>query len=540
MDPEKPPSDPKSNSKTPLSFEEHLNAVFHSVLGLPSTIYNRGNEHGREFNRMYREGKERDEVCPREREQRCVGSSVDGRWKWSMSTKEGAIAETRSNPINEKDDSFHKDVEKDERGTPAVDEDIAAMFRRQYNGHGRVSSEEAEELGRVEERWSEEFKRWSSDNDSRKSKARNMDDPIDKTFENLERWLGGAEKWTRQLQRDYQNESRLWEKQGLFGPDIPFSGPLSTMLSLGMRPFLPQDSAIDYLLRNEYSPLHLEHEEGFDASWRLRFEDLLKAQAGTPMAGRDEREHGTALTGVEWLGQRIIPLLQERKDRRCGRVNITIASTPNQHSVVQVTEPPSPTEPTPQAEEAGTGPETEMEQYERYFGGSQRPIVEQQVPLSTDKGITHVHVGPNHDGKWEYVKQYWTGQLHQEPTEADPDPTKGRELVVKSLGDDIRPTVEPSTPIKAVKESDIADITKLNILSTLTTTVRHVAPDGSVVTKKVLKKRFADGSEESSETVETAHGSGLSWDQTRAPHGEEDLSQNKSKPSRGKGWFWTN
>jgi hypothetical protein len=35
-----------------------------------------------------------------------------------------------------------------------------------------------------------------------------------------------------------------------------------------------------------------------------------------------------------------------------------------------------------------------------------------------------------------------------------------------------------------------------SILSTLTTTERHMAADGMVTTKTVLKKRFADGREE--------------------------------------------
>ncbi|KAF2125305.1 hypothetical protein P153DRAFT_324478, partial [Dothidotthia symphoricarpi CBS 119687] len=45
-----------------------------------------------------------------------------------------------------------------------------------------------------------------------------------------------------------------------------------------------------------------------------------------------------------------------------------------------------------------------------------------------------------------------------------------------------------------------------SILSTMTTTERSVAPDGTVTTKMVLKKRFADGREESSETVHTQRG----------------------------------
>ncbi|KAL2354667.1 hypothetical protein BJ546DRAFT_38403 [Cryomyces antarcticus] len=47
---------------------------------------------------------------------------------------------------------------------------------------------------------------------------------------------------------------------------------------------------------------------------------------------------------------------------------------------------------------------------------------------------------------------------------------------------------------------------RLSIISTLTSTERRMAPDGTVTTKVVLKRRFGDGREESSETVHTTQG----------------------------------
>jgi hypothetical protein len=297
--------------------------------------------------------------------------------------------------------------------------------------------------------------------------ARDIDDTIGKLHHNLERWLGDAEKWTRHFQHQVERDSRLWEHQGLFGPDVPFSGPLSTMFSLGMKPLLPEESAIGYLLHNEYSPLHLEHEEGFDASWRQRFEDLLKAQDGKPMTDNAEVERNTKSSGVEWLN-RVVPLLKDDKNGRRGR--ITIGSTSHQHPVVQVEEPPSPTQPATQAEEAGSGPETEMELYERHFGGM------------TSAG----------DGR----------PPHTSAAEQRADPE----------------ALQPS---------------KSSILSTLTTTERHVAPDGSVTTKRVLKKRFADGREETEESIETLPRNVVGWDDIQP----EQTSVKKQPKSNG--WFWT-
>lgn len=85
-----------------------------------------------------------------------------------------------------------------------------------------------------------------------------------------------------------------------------------------------------------------------------------------------------------------------------------------------------------------------------------------------------------------------------------------------------------------------------SVLSTLTTTERTVHPDGTVTTKVVLKKRFNDGREESSETVHTQkghesgvggadHSSGIleAIGQHKLP--EQPLKENNKKS----GWFWS-
>jgi hypothetical protein len=87
------------------------------------------------------------------------------------------------------------------------------------------------------------------------------------------------------------------------------------------------------------------------------------------------------------------------------------------------------------------------------------------------------------------------------------------------------------------------DDSKPSILSTLTTTERSVAPDGSVTTKVVLKKRFSDGREESSETVHTQRGHEMHpWhlDQPRAVSQSEKKDEEQDKEKRRSGWFWSN
>lgn len=106
---------------------------------------------------------------------------------------------------------------------------------------------------------------------------------------------------------------------------------------------------------------------------------------------------------------------------------------------------------------------------------------------------------------------------------------------------------------------------KPGVMSTLTTTERITLPDGSIHTKVVLKKRFADGREENSETTHTTRGE-LQSKADRLKHMEEMLKQNeeelkqrvekrerlelsksgnprpeveKPKETKGSGWFWS-
>jgi hypothetical protein len=81
--------------------------------------------------------------------------------------------------------------------------------------------------------------------------------------------------------------------------------------------------------------------------------------------------------------------------------------------------------------------------------------------------------------------------------------------------------------------------TKPSILSTLTTTERTVAPDGSVTTKVVLKKRFADGREESTETVHTQRGHESDpWASSQMPQ-TKPREDGQDKEKKWGGWFWS-
>lgn len=84
---------------------------------------------------------------------------------------------------------------------------------------------------------------------------------------------------------------------------------------------------------------------------------------------------------------------------------------------------------------------------------------------------------------------------------------------------------------------------KPSIISTLTTTERRQLPDGTVTTKTVLKKRFADGTEESSEQTDTSHvdhtAAGAPYQrrsEQQPPHRPRVRQALEEEKGKGKGW----
>lgn len=78
-------------------------------------------------------------------------------------------------------------------------------------------------------------------------------------------------------------------------------------------------------------------------------------------------------------------------------------------------------------------------------------------------------------------------------------------------------------------------VEKPDVLSLLTTTHTTRMPDGTVTTKVILKQRFADGREETSESVHTERPAVAQQEQQDPPI----TPQQKEEGSPGKGWFWT-
>ena len=81
------------------------------------------------------------------------------------------------------------------------------------------------------------------------------------------------------------------------------------------------------------------------------------------------------------------------------------------------------------------------------------------------------------------------------------------------------------------QQQELQFLTKPDVLSALTTTQTTRLPDGTVTTKVVLKQRFADGREETHESVHTSHES--------VEQQQQSTQDVEKKFKQQKGWFWS-
>lgn len=224
------------------------------------------------------------------------------------------------------------------------------------------------------------------------------------------------------------------------GEPFPFS---SSGLGITDRGFWSQ---VDFLFNSSYSPLYLDTMSDMDQTWKARYEDLLRAQAGKELMTEEERQ---GLVSDFGYVRRMIGLMNEIQTRR--QNPLSAADDPD-------------------------GRMTEEDVYDRFLGDITRTL-----PGATS------------------------------------DQTESRDLV------------------------------KPDVLSSLTTTERHVDADGTVTTKTVLKRRFADGREEIEEKTETSHDP--NWNPRRrvdndamkpAPKSAVLEELKKEQNEAKKGWFWSN
>ena len=247
-----------------------------------------------------------------------------------------------------------------------------------------------------------------------------------------------------------------------------------------------------YLLYSPYSPLRLEQQPylcDHGAKWREAFEDLLAVQSGRGLPPKSSQK--IPESSVDWVTT-VLDLLGKREEdtqessSAANKTSEALKQYPELLSCFLSAKQP---ENDADEDEFGDNDDaddgdtenTELNLYDRLFG------LHKQSSSVTARAAAHV-------------------QQNSSPSDAD---------------------------------SKAPDI-----LSSLTTTERTTLQDGSVHTKVVLKKRFSDGREESTETVHHQNAVRQTPDAaSKSTKDEENVGENGKdkgiKENKSRGWFWS-
>ena len=278
---------------------------------------------------------------------------------------------------------------------------------------------------------------------------------------------------------------------------------------------------VRYLITSDYSPLYLETElrsQGPGQKWRHAFEDLIAIQSGMDMENRDSTR--SKQCSGNWFDSML--------HRELFGAPRHEAEHDNPHSETPTS-----------VDEAGYSPEgihcqarhtlhaqspnkqdrkhkdeaDENDEYDEDDNATDEDLEDSAEALAEiDQHIFGLH-GPFFFNT-DFIQRL-ASQAFREASQLE-DKSASR-MQMQSTDDKGKPS----------------------LISTLTTTERTTLPDGSVHTKMVLKKRFADGREENTETVHTSrdHRPTIVSEKADAlQNGKTDEAETPKQKT--KGWFW--
>ncbi|KAL6237570.1 hypothetical protein BDW75DRAFT_203678 [Aspergillus navahoensis] len=338
----------------------------------------------------------------------------------------------------------------------------------------------------------------------------------------------------------------------------PYHHPMFSSMTSADSPAWP----VNYLMFSPYSPLHLERqaryrshrEQGVFSSlmssmslsseaecdpneprWREAFEDLLRLENGEPMLDRESRAVAKPESAKEWLaglvrrgslgkhwkftaasqGQPWTSITLDRLDRFERPKNETLPSV----SAPEKTDFYSTTE------ESNNKPATELDLYDRFladidarerefFGTFHSPLLQF---LLEDRRRGRFGVFPS-EADYKDDTENWLdllsgGNKHSVP-EAKPEPESAEVPL-------------PPAPATATTEAPAEKPPVQNyVVSNSVNTERIRLPDGSIQTKTVRTKRYADGREETNTSTEIVN-----------PRQGDQGSDQQSAQTKS-GWFW--
>ena len=248
---------------------------------------------------------------------------------------------------------------------------------------------------------------------------------------------------------------------------------------------------VAYLLYSPYSPVRLEQQPrlcGHSAKWREAFEDLLAVQSGQELPPRSQR---VPESSVDWVrGMILLAMCKQEKD----------------------------------IEESGIAADKTSKTIKQHPGLLSRFTSPRQPENDADEDETADNFADGGDAEISELDMYDRILSSQQP-----------------LSDGTARVATPSSTL--LHSPSDTDSKNQSVLSTLTTTERTTLQDGSVHTKVVLKKRFSDGREESTETVHHQNAVRREQDTTSKSIKDEDARKfgkdNGDKENSSSGWFWS-
>ncbi|PLB51910.1 hypothetical protein P170DRAFT_433812 [Aspergillus steynii IBT 23096] len=334
----------------------------------------------------------------------------------------------------------------------------------------------------------------------------------------------------------------------------PYQRPMFSNLVSDDSPAWP----VTYLMFSPYSPLHLErqaqyrsHREGgvfsslmsslkpsserdqSEPQWREAFEDLLRLENGKPMLDRGSVDTSKRESGKEWM-QGLV-----KRGSLGDRWKYVASGDGRPWSTIAFDSSKSGENGSGQSErdhrnnavKAGFSwdeePEsvTELDLYDRFLDDIEAR--EREFFRVRESPLLRLLL----DDRYE-------GRDRQEPSRKEKhgdDAENWLELVSGGQRNSVPDTV-PEKEKTAVKSSAAVDTPSVAdqqsyVISTKTTTERVRLSDGSVQTKIVKTKRFADGREENNESVEVVN---PPQHNQVPPADQDESSSNQNKD----GWFW--
>lgn len=457
MPQQRPPNDDREDPFTALrrAADESFNSLFSSLIGLPSTIYKQGNDHGREWARLSRSGREGPSSTsdgePSEDHSHggCPYLKNGGpRWEQAQAQKGDGNGDDGPEDLMA---MIRAEIEKGEQKA----HEVYQTWMRQTESPDRPVGfgEEVPPEEQAERRHCRRGGHWWRGRCRRQEKAK----------ESESNTISAAPEDSTALQKDTPTGQCTRHEFGWPDDALPQVDPFKTLrqpvfdgepfwfnsFDFGMadRRFW---SHVDFLFNSSYSPLYLDTISDVDLTWKARYEDLLRTQAGKELMTEEERH---ALVSDFDYVRRMIGLMNEIQPHR--QNPFSAADDPD-------------------------GRMTEEDVYDRFLGDITRTL--------------------------------------------------------------------PEATSSQVESRDLA---KPDVLSSLTTTQRHVAADGTITTKTVLRRRFADGREETEEKTETSRDP--NWNPRKQVEEQQTMTpkpvpksavieelKRKEQSQGKKGWFWSN